>query len=82
MSEPDQRMLESHKASSFQEAEANIFFDLVERVGSFGNYQIFSQVVWCIIAYLCGAITLIAPFLFYQDSYDCKGDFPSSNCKN
>lgn len=45
---------------------------MLERAGTFGNYQKLTTLVYCIIGYLCGGLMLIIPFLFYQDPYECK----------
>lgn len=54
----------------------------MEKVGCFGKYQIITQVVWCTITYMAGGLTLISPFLMFQDPYDCRDSFPGANCKD
>ena len=51
----------------------------MERVGSFGKYQVLLQVVWCTISYLAGGFTLITPFLLFQDPYSCP-DTVTGSC--
>ena len=47
----------------------------------FGAYQKVSLVFWCVSCYICGGITLIIPFLLYQDPYDCPQPHPSMTCE-
>jgi hypothetical protein len=51
-----------------------VFFSILEKAGSMGNYQKISTIFWCITGYLCGGLMLITPFLFYQDPYNCHDD--------
>ena len=43
----------------------------MEKVGLEGSYQTILVVLLSIISYLAGGLTLIAPYLFYQDPYIC-----------
>ena len=47
----------------------------------FGAYQKISLVFWCVSCYICGGITLVIPFLLYQDPYDCPEPHPSMTCE-
>lgn len=69
-SEPDQS----------QDTSSRVFFMMLERAGTFGNYQKLTTLVYCIIGYLCGGLMLIIPFLFYQDPYECKETVIGSTC--
>lgn len=54
----------------------------MERVGSFGKYQVVTQIVWCTVTYMAGGLTLISPFLMFQDPYDCHGTLSDNHCKD
>lgn len=54
-----------------------IFFQLMEKAGTSGRYQIITTFLWSLTAYLCGGLLFITPFLFYQEPYQCEGDFSS-----
>lgn len=60
--------------------EENIFFSSIERVGSMGKYQIYTQVVWCAMSYMAGGLLFITPFLFFQDPYQCQGLPEATSC--
>ena len=45
-----------------------------------GNYQKATVALWCIVAYLCGGLMLITPYLFYQDPYDCGPGYSEKQC--
>lgn len=53
-----------------------MFFNLIERVGSFGIYQKIILVLLCIGTCLNGQIIFIAPYVFYQDAYQCTSPVP------
>lgn len=48
-----------------------LFFSLMQKAGSMGNYQIFTYVLWSMIAYIIGGMVFSIPFLFYQNDYQC-----------
>ena len=43
----------------------------MQKAGSMGNYQIFTYVLWSMIAYIIGGMVFSIPFLFYQNDYQC-----------
>lgn len=51
--------------------DKRIFFNLLEKAGLEGRYQITLGVVMSLISYLTGGMMLITPYLFYQDPYVC-----------
>lgn len=57
-----------------------MYFDLMEKVGSMGRYQQMTIVFWSVVSYLCGGLLLVAPFLFYQDSYECPVAYANMSC--
>lgn len=63
-----------------QDTSSRVFFTMLERAGTFGNYQKLTTLVYCIVGYLCGGLMLIIPFLFYQDPYECKETVIGSTC--
>lgn len=64
--------------------EDKIFHNLMERVGSFGKYQVSIFVIWCILGVIFGGIMFVTPFVYYQDPYDClSANLPSgTNCND
>jgi hypothetical protein len=48
-----------------------IFFTILEKAGTSGDYQTVTTILWCLIGYLCGGLSLIIPFIFYQLPYHC-----------
>lgn len=48
-----------------KEQDDRIFFTLLERAGTMGNYQCITVIIMCLIGYLCGGLMLITPYLFY-----------------
>lgn len=54
-----------------EKVDDRVFFGLLERAGSMGNYQKLTTLFWCVVGYLCGGLMLITPFLFFQDPYSC-----------
>lgn len=62
--------------------DSRVFFNLLEKAGTFGRYQKIITFIWCIVSYLCGGLMLIIPFLYYQDPYVCPSGFPGSNCQD
>lgn len=65
----NQSLLSEENANNKQRQD--LVFQLFEKVGTFGKYQKITMIFWCLVCYLCGGITLITPFLFYQDPYVC-----------
>jgi hypothetical protein len=43
----------------------------MQKVGAMGKYQISLFAVLCTISVMAGGVTLMTPFLFYQDHYEC-----------
>lgn len=68
---PSNQTITSNPEKS-HESGSRVFFMMLERAGTFGNYQKLTTLIYCIIGYLCGGLMLIIPFLFYQDPYECK----------
>lgn len=58
-----------------------MFFNLLERVGSFGIYQKTTLIFWSLACYLCGGLSFITPFLFFQDPYSCSSLSNSKSCQ-
>ena len=58
------------------EVDQRAFFGLLERVGAIGRYQHILLLFMCMAVYLCGGITCITPFLFFQDPYHCPPGIP------
>jgi hypothetical protein len=50
-----------------------VFFALMERAGASGRYQMATFVLWCMLVYTAGGLTLMPSFLFFQDPYHCEG---------
>lgn len=69
---------------SHQEEEADhddrVFYSLLERAGTMGNYQIFAVIMMCLIGYITGGVMLITPYIFYQDPYHCPNPIPGMTC--
>ena len=67
----------SNRSISEQEEEINevsdqrIFFNLINRAGSMGKYQISMCVILSLVSMVSGGLVLMTPFLFYQDPYHC-----------
>jgi hypothetical protein len=57
-----------------------MIFELFSRVGTIGKYQYITLIFWCISQYLCGGITLMIPFLLYQDPFNCPQAYPNQTC--
>ena len=49
-------------------------------MGAVGRYQTSTFVTLCVVGYLVGGITLMTPFLFYQDPYACPPPATAKNC--
>ena len=54
-----------------------MFFSLIEKVGTFGLYQKAILVLLCLAVCLNGAFIFIAPYVFYQDPYQCLLSVPA-----
>jgi hypothetical protein len=54
-----------------------VFYQLQQRVGMHGRYQLWSKVIWFILCVISGSMSYFLPFLFYQGTYSCPTDFPS-----
>jgi hypothetical protein len=39
-----------------------------------GNYQIFTYLLWSVIAFIIGGLVFSIPFLFYQNDYQCTSN--------
>ena len=59
-----------------------MFFELLEKVGTCGLYQKVTLVFWSLACYLCGGLSLITPFIFFQDPYSCSSISNSSSCQD
>ena len=44
----------------------------MDKVGSVGRYQTITFMVLCLIGYSVGGLSLMTPFIFYEDPYICK----------
>jgi MFS transporter, putative metabolite:H+ symporter len=64
-----------------EQADARVFFAMLEKAGTAGRYQQVITLLWCLVGYLCGGLMLIIPYLFYQDPYDCSGKYPGADCQ-
>jgi OCT family organic cation transporter-like MFS transporter 4/5 len=53
---------------------------MLEKAGTFGNYQKVATLIYCFVGYLCGGLMLIIPFLFYEDPYTCSGSTEGMSC--
>lgn len=51
-------------------------------VGSMGKYQVYAEVVWCVMIYMSGGLLFVTPFLFFQDPYQCSGSLSQEACLN
>jgi hypothetical protein len=60
--------------------DSRIFSSFIDKVGSMGCYQRMLVVVLSIVQYLCGGLFLVAPFLFYQDPYQCTSSPDGMSC--
>ena len=63
-----------------EKPDSRVFFSMLEKAGTAGRYQKITTLIYCVIGYMCGGLMLIIPFLFYEDPYDCKGDYPADSC--
>jgi len=52
----------------------------MEKVGTMGRYQVVTFLIWCLMVYMAGGLTLMVPFLFYQDPYTCDPSFTEKAC--
>jgi len=50
----------------------------MEKVGAIGKYQYVTFILWCMMVYMAGGLTLMPSFLFFQDPYIC--DSSIVNC--
>ena len=64
MNEP---LVEDHQ----QLEDDRMFFSMLEKAGTWGNYQIVLIIIMCLCGYVGGGFFFISPFLFYQDPYSC-----------
>lgn len=63
-----------------EEEENQLFDKLMDRVGSSGKYQLYSQILWCSLCALSGCVSFFLPFLYEQGTYLCPSDYPG-NCR-
>jgi hypothetical protein len=75
-------LLESVESCPEAEDKTAGFFNLMERVGDMGKYQVSVFVLWCLVVYMAGGLTLMIPYLFYQDPYFCGEGIPESTCRD
>ena len=68
---------DNHEKSIIDE---RVFFKILQKVGSYGKYQILTTVIWSTVGYLSGGFMLITPYLFYQDPYVCHETYPGKTC--
>jgi hypothetical protein len=47
------------------EMDDRIFFTVLQKAGTWGQYQILTILLWFIAGFLCGGLLLIVPFIFY-----------------
>ena len=52
----------------------------MEKVGTIGRYQFTTFAIWCVLVYMAGGLTLMIPFLFYQDKYICEESLSDKAC--
>lgn len=60
--------------------DKRIFSSFVEKVGSMGCYQRMLVIILSLVQYICGGLFLVAPFILYQEPYQCASSTEGLSC--
>jgi len=77
----DYTNIDNDAESDHNEGTNRVFYSLLERVGSNGQYQFFSHIIWCALSLITGSISFFIPFLYSQGTYQCPPEY-DGNCRD
>lgn len=58
--------------SNIEQSDERIYYNILKRVGVYGNYQINLLRIIYVITVISASTFFVVPFLFYQDAYSCN----------